>query len=62
MKVKHESERFAVVEFPRADVATPEDALSILEKIADMKLVPLHRMEGAYGNCFACLKEDDYEI
>ena len=54
MKTLNKSENYAIVQFPRMDVATAEDVLTLLEEIRAEGFRPLHKLEVQYNNCFVC--------
>lgn len=56
IKKKAESKNYVIVECPRINVTTAQGVLELLEGIRDEKLRPIHRLEGAFGNCFVCEK------
>jgi len=62
MKVKQlddkpvETDHYVVIEFPKINVASPHDAVKLLEQVRAAGYRPLHRLEGAFGNCFVCEK------
>ncbi len=61
MKVVEESKNFAIVEYPPMEIVTRKDVVIHLEKMVDMGLEPLHRLEGKYQFNFVCRKTSKYK-
>ena len=58
MRIIEESEHYAVVSYPPAEVKGILDALNLLEEIHEMGLKPLHRLEGSHQFNWVCEKPD----